>query len=161
MAALGPTGAKEVFVVHTRSKIAFWCYVVAMVGPAVWGVMFLLRSDFMPYHAVAVGMPWSDVPGPFRVLIMALLKLAGGGWLTVAVAEFVLLLVPFRQGARWALWTVPCLGLLPFAGVCNAMAHVTLNTPATPPWGATIASIALILIGAVLSIPAPAKSRGA
>jgi hypothetical protein len=146
--------------VPTRSKIAFSCYVVAMAGPAVWGVRFLFRSDFMPYHAVAVGMPWSEVPGPFRILIMALLKLAGGGWLTLAVAEFVLLLIPFRQGARWALWAVPSLGLLHFAGVCNAMAHVTLNTPAMPPWGATVASIALILIGAVLSIPREAKSRG-
>jgi hypothetical protein len=145
----------------TRSKIAFWCYVVAMVGPAVWGAMFLLRSEFMPYHAVAVGMPWSEVPGPFRILIMALLKLAGGAWVTVVAAEFVLLLIPFRQGARWALWAVPSLGLLHFACVCNSMAHVTLNTPATPPWGATASSIALIIIGAALSIPGQTKRETA
>ena len=145
----------------TRNKIAFWCYVVALVGPGVFGVMFLLRSDFMPYHADAVGMPWSEVSAPFQILIMALLKLAGGGWITVAVAEFVLLLIPFRQGARWALWAVPSLALLHYAGVCNAMAHVTLNTTATPPWGATIASIALVLLGAVLSIPYQAKRSAA
>jgi hypothetical protein len=144
--------------VHTKSKIAFWCYAGAMAGPAVFGVMFLLRSDFMPYHAVAVGMPWSDVPGPFQVLLLALLKLAGGGWLAVAAAEFVLLLVPFRQGARRALWAVPSLGLLHFAGVCNAMAHVSLNTPATPPWGATLASMALMIVGAALTVPGRATS---
>jgi hypothetical protein len=142
----------------TRAKIAFWCYVSAMVGPGVWGAMFLLRSDFMPYHAAAVDMPWSEVPGPFQILIMALLKLAGGGWITVALAEFVLLLVPFRQGARWALWAVPSLALVHFAGVCNAMAHVTLHTTATPPWGATIGSVVLVLVGAALSIPGQAKS---
>jgi hypothetical protein len=122
--------------------------------------MFLLRQEFMPYHAVAVGMPWPEVPGPFQVLIMGLLKLAGGGWLTTAVAEFVLLLIPFRQGTRWALWAVPSLGLLHYAGVFNAMAHVTLNTPAVPPWGASIASVILILVGASLSIPGRTK-RGA
>jgi hypothetical protein len=142
----------------TRTKVAFWCYVIALVGPLVFGVMFLLRSDFMPYHADAVGMPWSEVPGPFQILIMALLKLAGGGWITVAVAEFVLLLIPFRQGARWAVWAVPSLALLHYAGVCNAMAHVTLNTTATPPWGATIASVALVLVGAALSIPRQGRS---
>jgi hypothetical protein len=145
--------------VSTRNKIAFWCYVVALVGPGVFGVMFLLRSDFMPYHADAVGMPWSEVSAPFQILIMALLKLAGGSWITVAVAEFVLLLIPFRQGARWALWAVPSLALLHYAGVCNAMAHVTLNTTATPPWGATIASIAFVLLGAALSIPGQTRSR--
>jgi hypothetical protein len=120
--------------------------------------MFLFRSDFMPYHAAAVGMPWSEVPEPFQILIMALLKLAGGGWITVAISQLVLLLVPFRQGARWALWAVPSLGLLHYAGVCNAMAHVTLNTAATPPWIPTIASIVLILVGAALTIPGRVKS---
>jgi hypothetical protein len=145
--------------VNTRAKFAFWCYFAAMVGPGVWGIMFLFRSEFMPYHAVAVGMPWSEVPGPFQVLAMALLKLAGGAWLTIAAAEFILLFGPFRQGARWALWAVPCLGLLHYAGVCNAMAYVTLNTPATPPWSATLASVGLILVGAVLSIPGQGRSR--
>jgi hypothetical protein len=104
--------------------------------------------------------PWSEVPAPLQILIMALLKLAGGAWLTVAVAQLVLLLVPFRQGARWARWAVPSLGLLHYAGVCNAMAHVTLNTPATPPWGPTMAAIALLLVGAGLSIPGQGKSGG-
>lgn len=48
----------------------------------------------MPYHADAVGMRWSEVPRPFQILTLALLKLAGGAWLTVAAAELVLLLGP-------------------------------------------------------------------
>jgi hypothetical protein len=135
-----------------KSKIAFWCYFLAIVGPGVFGIVFLLRQEFMPYHAVAVGMSWPEVPGPFQVLIMGLLKLAGGGWITTAMALLVLLLIPFRQGARWALWAVPSLGLLHYAGVLNAMTHVTLNSPATPPWGASIASIVLIFIGALFSV---------
>jgi hypothetical protein len=114
----------------------------------------------MPYHAVAAGMPWAEVPGTLQVLILGLLKLAGSGWLTTAVAEFVLLLIPFRQGARWALWAVPSLGLLHYAGVFHAMAHVTLNTRAVPPWGVAISSVVLILGGASLSIPGRAQ-RGA
>jgi hypothetical protein len=130
-----------------------------MAGPGVWGIMFLTRREFMPYHAEAVGVPWSEVPAAFQTLILALLKLAGGAWLTVAAAEFVLLFGPFRQGVRWARWAVPCLGLLHYAGVATAMAHVTLNTPASPPWGATIASILLILAGAALSTGSGAEPR--
>jgi hypothetical protein len=139
--------------VNTKSKIAFWCYILAMTGPGLFGVIFLLRQQFMPYHAVAVGMSWSEVPAPFQILVMALLKLAGGAWITTAAAVFLLLLIPFRQGARWAIWAVPSLGLLHHAGVFNAMAHVTLNTPAVPPWAPSIASVVLILVGAALSIP--------
>jgi hypothetical protein len=114
--------------------------------------MFLTRSEFMPYHADAVGVPWSEVPRPFQVLILGLLKLAGGAWLTVAVGQFVLLLGPFRRGERWALWAVPALGLLHYAGVAIAMTHVSRNTPASPPWAAAIASVLLIITGAALSI---------
>lgn len=143
---------------NTRLKLAFWCYLLAMAGPAVFGVVFLTRDEFMPYHAGAVGMRWPEVPRPFQILILALLKLAGGAWLTVAAAEFVLLLGPFRQGVRWALWAVPGLGLLHYAGVVVAMTHVAVNTPATPPWGATIASILVILAGAAMSLTSRLKS---
>jgi hypothetical protein len=146
--------------VSARLTIAFWCYVLAIAGSGVFGVIFLLRDEFMPYHAVAAGMPWSEVPRSFQILIMALLKLSGGAWLTTATAAFLVLLIPFRQGARWALWAVPLLGLLHYAGVFNAMAYVTLNTEAAPPWGASIASVILIVIGAVLSIPAESKRGG-
>jgi hypothetical protein len=146
--------------VNTKTTIALLCYLVALAGPLIFGVMFLARSEFMPYHADAVGMRWPEVPRPFQTLIMALLKLAGGAWLTVAVAELVLLFVPFRQGARWAVWAIPSLGLLHYAGVCVAMAHVTLNTSATPPWAPTIASIVLLLVGAALSIPGQTRADG-
>jgi hypothetical protein len=147
--------------VNTRLKLAFWCYLLAMAGPAVFGIVFLTRNEFMPYHADAVGMRWTEVPRPFQVLILALLKLAGGAWLTVAVAEFILLLGPFRQGVRWALWAVPSLGLLHYAGVAIAMTHVTLNTPASPPWIATIASSVVILAAAAISLTCSPKSARA
>jgi hypothetical protein len=139
--------------VNVRTKIALSCYLIAMAGPGIFGVIFLVRNEFMPYHADAVGMPWSEVPRSFQTLIMALLKPAGGAWLTIAVAQLVVLFVPFRQNARWALWAVPSLGLLHYAGVSVAMAHVTLNTDATPPWIPTIASMVLLMIGAALTIP--------
>ena len=138
---------------NTRSRIAFWCYLLSIVGTGVVGLSFILRYEFMPYHSVAVGMPWSQVPDPFQILIMGLLRLAGGAWFTVAIAELWLLLIPFRQGARWAIWAVPAVGLLHYAGVANAMAHVTLNTDAVPPWGPSMVSVVLILTGAALSIP--------
>jgi hypothetical protein len=128
-------------------RIAFGCYLVAIAGLGAWGFVFLLRSEFMPYHAVAVGMPWSEVPHPFQVLILTLYKLAGGAWVVIGLSLLLLLFGPFKQGALWAKRAIPALILIHGAGVMNAMAYITLNTPATPPWNFTLAVIALTVFG--------------
>jgi hypothetical protein len=117
-----------------RLRFAFWCYVFLLVSLAAWGIGFLLRSEFTSYHSVAVGLPWSEVPRNFQILILALIKLAGGLWVAFTLCVSVILLVPFRQGARWALWAVPLLLIAQYCAPMPAMALVTLNTPATPPW---------------------------
>jgi hypothetical protein len=136
----------------TRMKMAFGCYMAAIAGLGAWGFVFLLRTEFMPYHVVAVGMPWSEVPHPFQVLVLTLYKLAGGAWVVIALSLLVLLLGPFRQGAVWAQRAIPALILIQGAGVMNAMAYITLNSPATPPWTFTIAVIVITVVGFFLSV---------
>ena len=40
-----------------RMKLAFGCHLLAVLVLAAFAVTYLFRSEFMPYHAVAVGMP--------------------------------------------------------------------------------------------------------
>lgn len=136
----------------TRMRIAFGCYLAAIAGLGAWGFVYLLRGDFMPYHAVATGLPWAQVPPAFQVLVLTLYKLVGGAWIVVALALLVLLFWPFRQGARWARRAVPALLVLQGVGVMNAMAYITLHSPATPPWAFTIAVLGLTAAGFVLSL---------
>ncbi len=63
----------------------------------------------MPYDSVAVGMPWSGVSPNFQVLITALMRGFGGSMLVLAMTNFLVLFVPFRQGASWALCCGCCL----------------------------------------------------
>jgi hypothetical protein len=130
-----------------RTKIAFACYLVAIAALGAWGGVFLLRTGFLPYHVVAVGMPWSQVPPEFQVLVLTLYKLIGAAWVVVALALLVLLLGPFRQGARWARLAIPALILAHGVGVMHGMAYITMNSPAHPPWKFTIAVMVLTLAG--------------
>jgi hypothetical protein len=59
----------------------------------------------MSYHAAAVAMPWSQVPANFQVFILGMMKALGGTYLALAIVLGVILIVPFRQGAAWPLWT--------------------------------------------------------
>ena len=136
----------------TRMKFAFWIYLLLMITGAAWGIGFLLRSEFTPYHGAAAGVPWSEVPVNFQIVILALTKLAGGLWVACTLCIFVLLFVPFRQGARWALWTVPLLVLALCVAPVPAMIHITTNTPATPPWTLTMGCIVVTLLALFVSV---------
>jgi hypothetical protein len=50
---------------------------VAVLG-LVFALMYLIRSKFMPYHSAAVGLAWDEVDERFRILIIAVLRVAGG-----------------------------------------------------------------------------------
>ncbi|MEC4817368.1 MAG: hypothetical protein SAK29_29460 [Scytonema sp. PMC 1069.18] len=86
----------------------------------------------MSYHAVAVEREWSAVDPNFQILILALMKVAGGAWLATAGAMIVLLFKPFREGERWALWAIPAVGLTVTATSLYVTLYVAANTSATP-----------------------------
>ena len=78
-----------------RLKISFFCYLLGFLFLITLALIYLFRSEFMPYHAVAVGQSWDDVDPAFQILILALMKVAGGGWFATAVATIILLFIPF------------------------------------------------------------------
>jgi hypothetical protein len=136
----------------TRVQFAFWIYLLLMIAGAAWGMGFLLRSEFTSYHGAAAGVPWSEVPPNFQFVILALTKLAGGLWMAFTLCIFVLLFIPFRRGADWALRAVPLLMLAQYAAPMPAMLHLTMNTNATPPWTLTMACILVTLIAFAVSV---------
>jgi hypothetical protein len=115
-------------------------------------VGFLLRSEFTSYHGAAAGVPWAEVPRNFQVVILALTKLAGGLWVAFALCILVLLFVPFRRGARWAVWAVPLLMLAHYLAPMPAMIHLTTHTSATPPWALTLGCIVVTLVALAVSV---------
>jgi hypothetical protein len=133
-------------------KISFWCYALGSLIVTAFGIVYLVRPEFMPYHSVAVGMPWVAVAPSFQVLILALMRAVGGACLALAILQWMLLLIPFRQGAAWATWAIAVSGLVMCAGSLYAMMLVAQHTPATPPWIAPAAGAVLLVVGLVLSL---------
>lgn len=132
--------------------IAFACNLAAVLLLAAFGITYLTRREFMPYHAVALGKSWAEVGPPVRVLVLALMKALGGLCLTVALLQLALLLLPFRQGVAWSLWVVPAAGLSVSAASLYGMSLVARDTPASPPWILPVIGGALSTAGLGLSL---------
>lgn len=105
-------------------------------------------------------MPWSEVLVHFQVLILALMKAIGGTCVPLALALYIILFLPFRQGARWALWATPLLGLVQSAGSFYAMSRIALKTSVSPTLWVPTAGVVLSVVAFALSVSGNNKRVG-
>ena len=142
-----------------RMKIAFCCHLLAILGLTIMGLIYPFRTEFMPYHAVAVGRSWVEVDSAFQILLLALIRAFGGSSFSTALALGIILFIPFRQGILWARWAIPLIGYATQLPSLFVTLTVTLNTPATPPWKFVVLAMVLLLVGLVLSLGSADKAN--
>ncbi len=141
-----------------KLKVAFFCHLLALLLLIAFGLIYLFRSEFMPYHAVAVGKSWAEVEPAFQILILALMKVTGGGFLASAFAIGIFLFKAFRKGQRWSFWAIPITGLIASLSSLYVTINVTVNTPASPPWIAAALGTILLTVGFIFSLLPDAKA---
>jgi hypothetical protein len=139
-------------------KIAFVCYAIIALVSVVLGLIYLLRGEFMPYHGAALGMDWAAVDSALQTLLLALMDVAGAGWLTLAAALVALLVFVFPHGRLWGRVTLPLLVLIFYGPTLWATLAVTAETPARAPWYGNVMALAAMLV-AVVGDAWPALSR--
>jgi hypothetical protein len=118
----------------------------------VFGFLYLFSTQFMPYHAVAIGASWNDLTPAYRVLFLALIKAVGAGFLGSSIACLFILSIPFRSGLPWANWALLIIGLVVSIPSLYAALTVRWSTPASPPWVVSLIGALLAVAGFALSI---------
>jgi hypothetical protein len=122
-------------------------YIITALAGLLFAGMYLFRPEFMPYHEVAVGMPWHEVPAEFRILIIALLRVSGGGWLATSVGISVLTVYLLRGGGYRAHYALQAIALSALVPTFIATLYVRQNTTANPPY-----LLAGVLIGLMVVV---------
>ena len=133
-------------------RVAMVGYVISSVPLAVFGAVYLLRPEFMPYHAEAVGRSWAEVEPAFQILILALMRVVGGACLALALATVVIATKPFREGQAWATWLLPAISLTVVGASLMATLSVARNTPGNPPVAVVLGSGVLVVLCFGLSL---------
>jgi hypothetical protein len=104
----------------------------------------------MPYHAEALSRGWGEVEPAMQVLILALMKVAGGGWFTVGVVILLLLAFPFRNDRKWAVYALPGVILMFYLPNLWATLLVLQHTPGNPPWQGNVVACLSAVVGFAL-----------
>jgi len=80
------------------------------------------------------------------------MRTVGGGLLATGISVAIILLIPFRTGESWSIYSIPAIGLLAATPALYATIFIRSRTQAHTPVAAGSASIVLIVIGFILSI---------
>ena len=124
---------------------------VALAG-IVFGVRYMQREAFLPYHAAVAGTSWAELDPGLQVVILGMLKIVGGGFMTFGVT-LLWLCFALHEGARWAPWAIltistAALGPMLYVAIRFRAFRPDARTPVRP----TLAMIVLIVVGVGLSI---------
>jgi hypothetical protein len=138
---------------HMRMKLALGSYLVMGAVSIVVGVTYFTAKQFMPYHAQAVGTPWQEVDTGVQTLILALMKVAGGGWFVLGFLTIILALAEFRTRSAVARWTLPMATLIFYSASLAATWGVYQETGAATPWELSLAMIGFALLALVIDAP--------
>ncbi len=109
----------------------------------------------MPYHAEALGLSWSQLEEKMQILILALMRATGGGFLATGLTIFILLIIPFRSGESWAAYAIPAIALCLSGGTFLATLLVKTKTPGNPPVFLSFLALALTFTGFIFSVVIP------
>jgi hypothetical protein len=83
---------------------------------------------------------------------LALIRVASGGFLSLAIVIMVLLYRPWRDDAQWAQWLLPAAIIAVHGPTLWATLSVTLQTPASAPWAGPMAALTAAMLGFSLDI---------
>ncbi len=136
-----------------RKNIASIVYGVTAVVSLILGSIYFFSSQFMPYHADAISTNWAELNTQYQTLLLALMDVAGAGWIALGLALLTLIAIPFRKNEPWAGYVIPLFILVFYVPTLLATLNVLNHTPATPPWYGNAIACASAVAGLFIDKP--------
>ncbi len=140
-------------------KAALGIYLVIGVVSVVIGGLYATADQFMAYHSQAVGAPWREVDRGAQTLFLALMRVAGGGWITLGFFTIILAFGEVRQRSAVSRWALPMGIVIFYSASLAATWGVYQKTGAATPWIPSLAMIGLALLALVVDAPWSSLAR--
>lgn len=137
---------------NRKLKIAGILYAVNIVVMLAIGLIFELRTEFMPFHSDVIQTAWEDVDAMSQILYLGIMKTEGAGFLASATALSFLLYIPFRKFERWSCYAMTTIGIVEYLPSLIANYYVSTVSSATPPWLLMLSLTLSLLIALALAL---------
>lgn len=105
-----------------------------------FGLNYIFRSKWMPYHEKAFGMKWGNLNHKQKTLIKVFLKLVGAGWISTSISSLIIFLI--SKDFLMALFPLFILNIFTTYG-SNMVKEKTKGNP--PVWLSIITLVLMII----------------
>ncbi|MCL3778806.1 hypothetical protein EMN47_00245 [Prolixibacteraceae bacterium JC049] len=124
-------------------------YVMVAIIGFLFGGIYLFKKKCMPYHIQALDQDWNQIPIPIKTLCLALMRVAGGGYLSMAItiSFFIGYNLNNNFSGNLILFSIGLAGTIPSV---YATLFVKKHTKGEPPTTLALTSI-LLLVAAFIS----------
>lgn len=116
-----------------------------------FGLIYLFRDSFMPYHAEAVSMEWIKMDPAVRYLVLALMRAASGGFISAALAMIILQMKFSNSRDPWIPWLILLIGSIMMLCISYATILIRIHTPGKSPLADAIIGELLLIAGFFLN----------
>ena len=123
---------------------------VAVIG-FIFSGLYLFKSKCMNYHIQALDKDWNKIPKEVRVLCLALMRVAGGGFLSMSITILCFLINNIQNTWEGSLMLL-IIGEACLIPTLWATVYVKRNTKGNPPIMLCVIVIALLIVGFVSSL---------
>ena len=135
--------------------VALAALVLAALLALAFGARYVLAKAFMPYHAAVLDKTWPALEPRLQLIILGMLRVAGGGLLAYGVS-LLWLLLPLYRGEAWAAWAVLTISLAVIGPILHVVVSLRRIEPrARTPIAPTLVVLALVIVATVASLARP------
>ena len=143
-----------------RSNLVLAIYLVIGVVDLVMGTIYFTSSQFLAYHSQAIGTPWQDLDTGVQAVILAVMRVAGGGWLALGFFTIALAVGVRISSNTLARWLLPAGTIVFYVPSFVATWAVYRETGAQSPWGPSLAMIVIALAALMIDGPWSSRTQG-
>ena len=111
----------------------------------------LFSKKFIPFHGAAAGRPWDQVDRPLQLVIIALMRVSGLGFLAVALLLMVFPTVNYFQPDAFVKYAIPGIAFLYCAGLSLTNYYLYKQSKSSTPWKGALLAMFIIAIGIAIS----------
>ena len=116
-----------------------------------FGTVYVGKPAYLSYHQAAADTQWKDLNPALQTLILALMRVVGGGALAFGFVAVVLQYQFSKSLQSWIPLTILVSGSFLSAGSLYGMMMVRSKTKGRPPFAFVLIGLVLLIIGYLLN----------